>query len=140
MSAHFIFSCQVPNELWSSWTYFFNFMNEISHILMYKSIHKLKDLYGVQQPSPCDIVRSFLQPHFFSVIFATSFLQHHFCNVILIRRIILIFCFGQNHSHRPYSCPCRQQPVHDTQIPKIPSAFTYVSVRTPANVNVQPKK
>ena len=46
--------------------------------------------------------------------FATSFLQrhilqHHFCNVILIGRIILIFRFGQNHRHRPHSCPCRQQ-------------------------------
>ena len=43
------------------------------------------------------------------VIFAKSFLQCHFCNVILIRRIILIFRFSQNHRHRPHSCPCRQQ-------------------------------
>ena len=59
------------------------------------SLLRLKDLYRVQQLSPCDI--------------ATSFLQHHFCNVILIRRIILICRFGQNHRHRPHSCPCRQQ-------------------------------
>ena len=43
---------------------------------------------------------------------ARSFLQCHFCNVILIRRIILIFCFGQNHRHRPHSCPCRQNHRH----------------------------
>ena len=36
-------------------------------------------------------------------------LQRHFCNIILIHRIILIFRFGQNHRHRPHSCPCRQQ-------------------------------
>ena len=24
VSTHFIFSCQLPNELWSPWTYFFN--------------------------------------------------------------------------------------------------------------------
>ena len=41
--------------------------------------------------------------------FAMSFSQHHFCNIILIRRIILIFRFGQIHRHRPHSCPCRQQ-------------------------------
>ena len=46
------------------------------------------------------------------VIFTASFLQRHFCNVILIRRIILIFRFGQNHWHRPHSCPCRQQLVY----------------------------
>ena len=45
------------------------------------------------------------------VIFATSFLQRHFCNIILIRRIIRIFHFGQNH--RPHSCPCRQQQVYN---------------------------
>ena len=46
---------------------------------------------------------------FCNVIFAVSFLQYHFCKVILIRRIILIFRFGQNHRHRPHSCPCKQQ-------------------------------
>ena len=39
------------------------------------------------------------------------FLQHHFCNAILVHKIILIFHFGQNHRHRPHSCPCRQQQV-----------------------------
>ena len=55
----------------------------------------------------CNVIfaMSFLQHHFCNVIFAASLLQHHFCNVILIRRIILIFRFGQKHRHTPHSCP-----------------------------------
>ena len=43
------------------------------------------------------------------VILQNNVMTRHLCNVILIRRIILIFSFGQNHKHRPHSCPCRQQ-------------------------------
>ena len=69
------------------------------NVMHYKCVH-IKLNACTKYNTVCDVM---VTRHFCDVIFAASFLQHHFCNVILIRRIILIFRFGQNHRHRPHS-------------------------------------
>ena len=84
-----------------------------------------RNLIGIPR-IPCESHQSStavsMRHHFCNVSFAASFLRRHFCNVILIRRIILVFRFGQNHRHRPHSCPCRQQWCY-LIFPKMQTAF-----------------
>ena len=82
---------------------FHNF--DLHDVLLSRQNNKeIKGLFGEIMPSALVANASLgLLLHF-----VTSFLQCHFCNVILIHRIILIFRFGQNHRHRPHSCPQNQ--------------------------------